>query len=75
VGQRCAFECLPVCLGGEGIEVLVRASIQSYIRGSDHSPKIAERFFIDLVILEELRVIAKIPKKGIEFPEGSLCAI
>jgi len=54
---------------------LVRASAQSGIRGPDDPAKIAERFFIDLVILEELRVIAKISKKPVEFPEGPLSAI
>ncbi len=63
-----AFECLPVCLGGEGIEILITASVQSCIRGPDDPAKIAECFFIDLVILEELRVVAKIPKKPVEFP-------
>jgi hypothetical protein len=75
VGQRCAIECLPVCLGGEGIEVLVRASVQSCIRGPDDPAKFRERFFIDLVILEELRVVAKISQKPVEFPESSFRAV
>jgi hypothetical protein len=54
---------------------LVRASVQCCIRGPDDPAKIAERFFIDLVILKELRVIAKISKKGVKFPESSLGAV
>jgi hypothetical protein len=75
VGQRCAIECLPVCLGGEGIEVLVRASVQSCIRGPDDPAKFRESFFIDLVILEELRVVAEVSQKPVEFPEGSFGAV
>jgi hypothetical protein len=52
VSQRCAIEQLPVCFGGEGIEVLVRPPVQGCIRGSDDPTKIGERFFIDLVIFE-----------------------
>ena len=75
VSQRRAFEGFPVCLGGEGIEVLVRASVQSYIRGPDDPAEIGERFFIDLVILEELRVVAKIAKEPVEFLESSFGAV
>jgi hypothetical protein len=75
MGQRCAFKGLPVCFGGEGIEVLVRASVQGCIRGPDDPAKFAERSFINLVILEELRVVTKISKKGIEFPESSFGAV
>jgi hypothetical protein len=35
----------------------------------------AKRLFIDLVLLEELRVIAKISKKPIEFPESPFGAV
>jgi len=75
VGHRGAIECLPVRFGGEGIEVLVRATVQSCIRGSDDSAKFAKRFFIDLIILEELCVITKILKKPVEFPESSFGAV
>jgi len=60
---------------GEGIEVLVSASVQSYIGGSDDPAKISQGLFIDLVILEELRVVAKISKKPVELPESSFGAI
>ena len=60
---------------GEGIQVLVRSPVQSCIRGSDDAAKIAETFFIDLVIFEKLCVVAKIPKKPVEFPESSFGAI
>jgi len=53
---------------GEGIQVLVRSPVQSCIRGPDNPTKIAQCFFIDLVIFEQLRVVAKIAKKPIEFP-------
>src|SRR5713226_8798760 len=45
------------------------------MRGPDDSAKIGESFFIDLVIFEELRVVAKISKKPIEFPESSFRAV
>ena len=75
MGQRGTFECLPVRLRGKGIEVLVRASVQSCTGGPDDPAKFTERFFIDLIILEELRVVAKILKKPIEFPESSFGAV
>src|SRR6266481_7032265 len=75
MGQRCAFENFPVCLGGEGIEILISAAVQSCVRSPNDPAKIAECFFIDLVILEQLRVVAKIPKKGVEFPESSFGAV
>jgi hypothetical protein len=49
--------------------------IQGCIRGPDDPAKIAERFFIDLVILEELRVITKVSKKAVEFPKSSFGAV
>src|SRR5260370_16917070 len=61
--------------GGEGMEVLVRVCLQSCIRGPDGPAKFRESFFIDLVILEELRVVAKITEKPVEFPEGSFGAV
>jgi len=54
---------------------LVRSPVQSCIRGPDNPTKIAECFFIDLVIFEQLRVVAKIAKKPIEFPESYFGAI
>lgn len=49
--------------------------VEVRIRGPDNSAEIAERFLVHLVIFEELRVIAKISEKPIEFLEGSLRAI
>src|SRR5258708_19643704 len=46
--------------------ILVGATVQSCIRGPDDSAKLAKCFFIDLVIHEELRVVAKVSKKPIE---------
>src|SRR5258708_9763043 len=55
--------------------ILVGATVQSCIRGPDDSAKLAKCFFIDLVIHEELRVVAKVSKKPIELPESSFRAV
>jgi len=54
---------------------LVRATGHSCTGGPDDPTKFAKRFFIDLITLEELRVVAKIPKKPIEFVESSFGAV
>ena len=50
-------------------------SVEVGIGGPDDSAKIQKRFFIDLITLEEFRVIAKISKKPVEFPERSFSAV
>jgi hypothetical protein len=75
MGQRCAVECLPVRLGGKGLEVLIGTPVEGRTRGPDDSAKIRESFFIDLVIFEELGVVTKISKKPVEFPESSFGAV
>ena len=45
------------------------------MRCPNNSAKAAERFLIHLVSVEQIRVIAEIPQKPIQLPEGSLSAI
>src|SRR5271170_3441565 len=60
---------------GKSVEILVGAAIEGDERGSNDSPKIQERFHIHLILSEQFRVIAKVPKKPIEFPKRSLGAV
>jgi hypothetical protein len=64
-------------LGGRGkrIEVLIRMAIQLCKSCPKDPPKIEERFFIDLVTMEQLRVVAKVSKKPAEFPKRTFRAV
>ena len=45
------------------------------MRRANDSPKVYERFFIDLISIKQVSVIAKISKEPMEPPEGPFGAI
>jgi hypothetical protein len=69
LSQGTAIESLPIRLRGEGLEVLIGTAVHGRIGGPNNSAQIEEGFFIDAVILEELRVVSKISKKPVESPQ------
>jgi hypothetical protein len=75
MSQGTTIESLPICLGCEGFKVLIGTSVQGRIGGPNNSAQIEEGFFIDAVILEELRVVSKISEKPVEPPQRSLRAV
>jgi len=51
---------------------LIAAAVQDRVGGPNDSAQIEEGFFIDAVILEKLRVVAKILEKPVQLPKCSL---
>jgi hypothetical protein len=72
MSQRTTIKGLPISFRGESVEVLTRTSVQDRVGGPNDSAEIEEGFFIDAVILEKLRVIAKILEKPVQLPKCSL---
>ena len=75
MSQGPTIEGLPIRLGREGFEVLIGTSAQGDIGRPNDSTEIEEGLFIDAVILEELRVVAKVSEKPVEFRKGSFRAV
>jgi hypothetical protein len=73
--QGSAIEQLPIRLRRKGFEVQIAASIQGRTGRSDDAAEIAQSFFIDLIVLQELRIVAEVPEKPIEFPQGPFGAV
>lgn len=63
IGRSKSFKILK-CLSGQG-----------NVGSTNHAAKVQEHFFIHLILGEQFRVVAKIPKEPIQFPGGSLGAI
>src|SRR5215469_7886713 len=62
-------ELIPIGSSSKCFEILVSASHQSPVRGPHHALEINERFFIDLILGEEILVIAKVPQEPVQSPE------
>jgi len=75
LSQGTAIESLPIRLRGEGFEVLIGTAVHGRIGGPNDSTEIEEGFFIDAVVLEELRVVSKISEKPVKSPERSFRAV
>jgi hypothetical protein len=75
MSQGIAIESLPIRLGGESFEVLIAASVQSCVGSPKDPPEIEESLFLDAVIFQELRVVAKVSEKPIESPQSFLRAV
>ena len=75
MSQGTTIESLPIRLRSKGFEVLIATAVQGRIRGPNDSAEIEESLFVDAVIFEELRVIAKISEKPVEPPKSLFCAI
>jgi len=75
LSQGTAIESLPIRLRSKRFEVLIAAAVQGRIRGPNDSAEIEESLFVDAVIFEELRVIAKISEKPVKPPKSLFCAV
>jgi hypothetical protein len=75
MSQGTTIERLPICLRGEGFKVLIGTSVEGDIGRPNDSTEIEEGFFINAVILEELRVVSKISEKPVEPPQRFFRAV
>jgi hypothetical protein len=75
MSQGTTIEGLPVRLRGESFEVLIGTSVKGRVRGPKDSAEMDESLFVDAVIFQELRVVAKVSEKPIESPQSFLRAV
>jgi hypothetical protein len=61
-------EFLPRGFGSEGFEVLKGSAVAAYLRSAQDPTQIDEGFLIDLILVEQIRVIGEIPQEPAEFP-------
>jgi hypothetical protein len=73
--DRGTRELLPFTGRSKSFEVLVGTPVEGDERSSNDSPKVQERFLVDLIFPEQFGVIGKVPKKPIELPKCSLAAV
>ena len=70
-----AGKLLPLRLRSKGFEVLERSTIQRDIGGPDDSAQFQQSLLINLILVEQVGVVAKITQEPIQFPEGSFSAV
>jgi hypothetical protein len=71
----CAREFFPFSRGSKGLEILKGPAVQGDMGSSNDSAKIPQSFYIHFVSAEQIRIVAKISEKPIEFPERPFGAV
>ena len=65
----------PVCGRGESIEIKEATAVQRGVGDSQDPTKSQQGFVVDFIPTQQIRIIAKIPEKPVELPQGLLRAI
>ena len=74
LGDFCG-KFVPLGCGSKSFQVLKRTAHHGDVRGPNDAAEVYERFFVDLIVGQQLLVIAEIAKKPIQFPESAFGAI
>jgi hypothetical protein len=49
--------------------------MHDFVRGTNNAAKVCERFFIHLIAVKQVGIVAKVSEEPMELPEGPLGAI
>src|SRR5713101_4172518 len=71
----CAGGLLPLSCRGKSLEVKKGPVMQGRVGNANDSSEIEESFLINLVLTEQIGVVAKISEKPVELPQRPFCAI
>ena len=70
-----ARKLFPLRFGSKGFEVLERPTVQSDMGCPDDSAELWQSLLINLILVEQVGVIAEITQEPIQLPEGSFGAV